>query len=259
MRFLLVLLLFFCTTVQAQYAVTSNKKISVENTAEAPALITITDLLYDNLQLENLGLSREIFYYAYKGYQYLLQHHKIKNYQYLTIVDFSQSCNNKRLYVIDINNNTVLYNTYVSHGKNSGVEYANSFSNHKDSYKSSIGFMLTAEVYIGQYGTALKLDGVEKGINDKVRERDIVLHASNLVNEKRIKANGRIARSLGCPAVPRKEHALIIKAIKEGSCFFVYHPNKTYALQSKIMNSVVDELINDNASTAIAQHYITNK
>jgi hypothetical protein len=207
------------------------------NTADAPAIITITDSLYDNMHLAEAGLERDIFFQAYKGYLYLIGGNKLNNTDVITIADYSQSCNNKRLYVIDVVNMQLLFQTYVSHGKNSGNEFATSFSNQKESNKSSIGFLITGEMYWGNYGTALRLDGAETGINDNVRNRDIVFHGSNYVNEKRIFERGSIARSLGCPAVPKNEIITIINAIRGGSCFFIYNADKSYAKKSKIINA----------------------
>lgn len=209
----------------------------IANTANAPALITITDSLYDTMHLADAGLERDIFYQAYKGFLYLLSKNKLHNSDVLTIADYSQSCNSKRLYVIDLVNLQVIYQTYVSHGKNSGGKFAQQFSNEKDSNKSSIGFLVTGEVYVGNYGTAMRLDGAEAGINDHVRQRDIVFHGSNFVNDKIIELKGKIGRSLGCPAVPKTEHLAIITSIKNGSCFFIYQQNKHYAKQSKIINA----------------------
>jgi len=212
----------------------------IANTADAPAIITITDSLYDNLHLEEMGLERDIFFQAYKGFLFLVGKNKLKNTDVLTIADYSQSCNSKRLYVIDLVSMQVLYQTYVSHGKNSGGEFASSFSNEKDSNKSSVGFLVTGEVYVGNYGVSMRLDGAEAGINDHVRERDIVFHGSNFVNDKIIEQKGKIGRSLGCPAVPKAVHLAIIETIKNGSCFFIYHQNETYAKRSKIINAKFD-------------------
>lgn len=241
MRFV-VLPIVFILLIHNIYAqsLQSSKNFTIalpKDAADAPALIIITDSLYDNMHLQDAGLERDIFYQAYKGYLYLASKNKLNNTDVLTIADYSQSSSNKRLYVIDITNMQLLFNTYVSHGKNSGNEFANSFSNEKDSNKSSIGFLITGEVYFGNYGTALRLDGVENGINDNVRSRDIVFHGSNYVNEQRIAERGTIARSLGCPAVPKSDHLAIINSIKEGSCFFIYHPTKVYAKKSKIINA----------------------
>ncbi len=210
------------------------------NTPDAPAIITITDSLYDNLHLEEAGLERDIFFQAYKGFLYLLGKNKLHNTDVLTIADYSQSCNNRRLYVIDLVGMQLLYQTYVSHGKNSGGEFASSFSNQKDSNKSSIGFLITGEVYNGNYGTALRLDGAEPNINDHVRDRDIVFHGSDFVNDKIIGQKGKIGRSLGCPAVPKAEHLAIIASIKNGSCFFIYNQSEIYAKRSKIINAKFD-------------------
>lgn len=256
MRFVFVLfVVILCLTSNAQ-SLQNHQKFTIalpKDFADAPALITITDSLYDYLQLEQLGLERSIFFQAYKGYLHLLINNKLNNANVLTIADYSQSCNNKRLYVIDIVNMQLLYNTYVSHGKNSGYEFANSFSNEQDSNKSSIGFLITGETYFGKYGTALRLDGIEKNINHNVRKRDIVLHGSNFVNEQRIALRGSIARSLGCPAIPKKEHIGIIQNIKDGSCFFIFHPSKTYAKKSKILNATInlESLYNQNYITAL--------
>ena len=228
-------------------------KIALPNdVADAPALITITDSLYDFMHLQDAGLERDIFYQAYKGYLYLATKNKLNNTDVLTIADYSQSSSSKRLYVIDITNMQLLFNTYVSHGKNSGNEFANSFSNEKDSNKSSVGFLITGEVYFGNYGTALRLDGAENGINDNVRNRDIVFHGSNYVNEQRIAERGTIARSLGCPAVPKSDHLAIINSIKEGSCFFIYHPTKTYAKKSKIINAKLFTPVTEESTKVIA-------
>ena len=243
MRSFVLLLTLLCAVAGANAQSLKSKKqfsaVLPRDAAEAPSIITITDSLYDNLHLEDLGLERDVFFQAYKGYLYLISKNKLRNTDVLTIADFSQSCNNKRLYVIDLVNVEVLYQTYVSHGKNSGDEYAESFSNEKDSNKSSCGFLVTGEEYVGGFGTALKLDGAENGINDNVRMRDIVFHGSDFVNEQRIKTAGRIARSLGCPAVPMKDCLPIIRQIKGASCFFIFSPDRDYAKQSKIINSKI--------------------
>jgi len=97
-------------------------------------------LLYDELNLEEKGLSKEAFEYAYKGYEYLLEKKKLDQPEYLTICDFSQSSKQKRFYVIDLANDSLIMNTYVAHGKKSGGEYATRFSNKPSSKQSSLGF-----------------------------------------------------------------------------------------------------------------------
>ena len=193
-------------------------------------------ILYQEIGLAEYGLSPEAFSYAYTGYQNLLEKNKISNTAYLTICDFSQSSVKKRLYIIDLENNQLLINTYVAHGRNSGLEYAKTFSNKPRSLQSSMGFFITRGTYKGKYGISLNLDGVEDGINNNALRRRIVLHGSNYVGEKYLQRSKIMGRSFGCPAVPIKESNEIINIIKDESCFFIYFPKKIYLEKSKILN-----------------------
>ncbi len=210
------------------------------SSAQSPALKRMSDSLYDIIGLNNYGLERDVFYSALKGYEILDKKGMIRKKNVLTICDYSQSSNNKRLYVINVKEGRLLFNTFVSHGKNSGGEFATSFSNLTQSNKSSLGFMLTAETYSGKAGYSMRFDGMEPGINDKVRARDIVLHGSNFVNARVVEERGRIGNSLGCPAVPNEKRKQIIDAIKGGSCFFINHPDSWYTRTSTILNARFD-------------------
>lgn len=120
--------------------------------------------------------------------------------------------------------------------KNSGGEFATTFSNKPESLQSSLGFYITSSTYIGKHGLSLRINGVDPGYNDKALERTIVIHGAAYVDPARAKAGVFMGRSWGCPAVPEKESASIINTIKEGSCLFIYHPGKNYLLGSKILN-----------------------
>lgn len=191
--------------------------------------------MYEEMELEDKGLSATAFEYAWKGYNHLIDKKKIRKKEILTICDFSQSSRNKRMYVIDVEENKVLINTYVAHGRNSGGEYAKSFSNLPESHKSSLGFYITQQTYFGGHGLALKINGVEKGINDKANARHIVIHGSDYIGDKFLRDNPFNGRSFGCPAVPEKETKEVINTIKNGSCFFIYHPSSTYIKKSTII------------------------
>ncbi|WP_295121411.1 murein L,D-transpeptidase catalytic domain family protein [uncultured Chitinophaga sp.] len=191
--------------------------------------------LYTQLALDSAGLSQEAFDYALAGYEQLLQAGKIKNEDILTIVDFSRPSSDKRLFVIDLQNGKLLYNTLVSHGRNSGKGQATAFSNAPNSFKSSLGFYVTGGTYKGEHGYSLRLNGEEKGINDNALSRGIVMHCADYVNEKLVQSQGYIGRSLGCPAIPTNVHKKIITAIKDGSCLFLYSSDKRYIAQSKII------------------------
>jgi len=207
---------------------------------ESPVVARWIDSVYSIIHLDSVGLKKDIFYFACKGYEYLLNENKLQNPSLLTICDYSQGSGSKRLYVIDLTEGKLLFNTYVSHGKKSGNEYATSFSNRVDSHKSSLGFMITGETYRGTKGYSMHLDGMEPGINDNVRLRDIVMHGSNYVNAKRADEGSAMGRSFGCPAVSYAEHKKIIDTIKDGSCFFVYAEDKLYASLSKILSAHFD-------------------
>jgi hypothetical protein len=208
----------------------------VAATADSSYAVSIAESVYCTINLEQYGLSQEAFTYAWKGYQQLLHKKKINRTSYLTVCDFSQSSSNKRLYIIDVENNKLITNTYVAHGKNSGGEYATKFSNTPESLQSSLGFYITQQTYTGEHGLSLRINGVDPGYNDKALERSIVIHGAAYVDAARAKAGVFMGRSYGCPAVPQNESAKIITTIKNGTCLFIYHPSKNYLLRSKILN-----------------------
>ena len=170
--------------------------------------------------------SFESFSIALEGFYKLKEKGSVTK-DILTLIDFSKSSNTKRLWVINLTTNEVLFNTLVAHGRNTGEEFANYFSNKAESYQSSLGFYATAEVYTGKHGLSLRLDGLQKGLNDKARERAVVVHGADYVSESFIKNHKRLGRSQGCPALPVEMNEKIINVIKEKSCLFIYHPSKS--------------------------------
>lgn len=193
--------------------------------------------LYDSMQLDIKGLSRETYEYAIKGFNHLLKNGQLAKSNIISIADFSMPSSKKRLFVIDLDKAVVVFNTYVAHGVNSGTAMAKEFSNTPESYKSSPGFYETQGTYMGGHGYSLRLEGLEKGINDNANKRDIVVHGAPYVNEDFIKARGYIGRSWGCPALPEQLYKPIINKIKDGTCLFIYSSNKAYLSSSKIINS----------------------
>lgn len=191
--------------------------------------------IFDSLKLERLGLSRQAFDYALKGFNYLLAKGKLANNYIISIADFSESSSKKRLFIIDLKNYKILFNTYVAHGQNSGKEFADNFSNAPESLQSSPGFYVTKETYNGSKGLSLRLEGEEQGINDNALSRGIVMHAAPYVNEGLAEGRGFIGRSWGCPAVAPELHQAIINKIKNGTCLFLYTPNKNYISGSRIL------------------------
>lgn len=160
----------------------------------------------------------------------------LKNKKIITIIDFSKPSVQERFFVIDLDNKQVLYKTLVAHGKNSGENDAESFSNDSKSLKSCLGFFLTAETYIGKHGYSLRLDGLEPGINDNARNRTIVIHGADYVSKVFANQHGRLGRSWGCPALPINFSKEIIDKISNGSCLFIFADNHEYLKVSKILN-----------------------
>lgn len=218
-----------------------NQTVNVSITAKPLFLSTgIANFLtskYDEWNLGNMDISREMFNYAVKGYEYLAEKNILHNTGIITIADLSKPSNQKRLYVIDIITGEVLFKTFVAHGKNSGQEYATHFSNNESSFETSLGFYVTTDTYIGKHGYSLHLNGCEKGFNNNAYKRAIVMHGADYVSESFIRQNGFLGRSHGCPAVPGELSKEIIDVIKNGSCLFVYAPSKKYLSQSDILNN----------------------
>ena len=185
---------------------------------------------------QKLHINTTAFTLAIKGYEKLKQMGQITNQRYLTIADMSMASSHPRLYVIDMDKQQVLLQTFVAHGKNSGLLFAEQFSNLVGSFKSSLGFYITGKPYQGKHGQSLVLKGVEMGINDKAEERAIVLHGAEYANQGFVKQQGYLGRSLGCPAVPNNQVKEIIQAIQGASCLFVYAPNKQYLQKSALVN-----------------------
>jgi len=173
---------------------------------------------------------------AVNGYHKLVLNKKIQKGKPLTIVDFSLPSTEKRMWIIDVESGIILHNSVVSHGRNSGNLMAETFSNIDSSYMSSLGFYVTGETYIGKHGYSLRLDGVEKGFNDKARDRAIVIHGAEYANEEFITATGRLGRSLGCPALPVETSKIIIDLIKDKTCLFIFGKDDDYISKSALIN-----------------------
>lgn len=213
-------------------------KDTVANLAISDLIPTIPSAVsvYDSLRLNLEGLNRKAFELAQEGFEKLKKQGAVVNDNIISIVDFSLPSTEKRLYVVDLKNYRVLYKTYVAHGRNSGTLMANSFSNSPSSYKSSLGFYKTLGTYNGKHGYSLRLEGLEKGINDNAYERAIVMHGADYVSPSYIPKLGFIGRSQGCPAVSTREATPIINTIKNGSCLFIYSPSDSYQQRSSVLS-----------------------
>lgn len=154
----------------------------------------------------------------------------------LTVIDYSRPSTQPRMWVFDVHTHALLFHELVSHGRGSGKTMATSFSNAASSNMTSLGLFRTAEPYVGHNGYSLRLDGLEKGMNDHARDRAIVIHGAPYVNAATAKANGYLGRSLGCPAVrPQIAHQLI-DTVKGGGLLFAYYPDQVWLRSSQYLN-----------------------
>lgn len=192
--------------------------------------------LYDSIGLAAYELPYEAFRLAMVGYYDFKSAGSLGNQQLLTIIDFTQPSTQKRFYTVDLTNYKVVFNTYVSHGKNTGENYAKSFSNRVHSNQSSLGFYITGETYVGSKGYSLRLDGMDPGYNDNIRNRAVVMHDAEYVSEKWIQQYGRLGRSQGCPALPKEISRKVIDTIKEKTLVFAYADDKQYLSSSTHLN-----------------------
>ncbi|ARM31990.1 murein L,D-transpeptidase catalytic domain family protein [Prosthecochloris sp. HL-130-GSB] len=173
---------------------------------------------------------------ALEGYSQLQQKGVLGNNGVLTIIDYNKPSVEERLFVIDVHNGRLLASSLVAHGRNSGGNLAERFSNVPGSYKSSPGFFVTGSTYQGKHGYSLRLKGLEQGINSNAEKRHIVIHGADYVSREFILRHGRLGRSLGCPALPPDTSSRLIDLIKEGSCVFIYNGDESYVNNSRVLN-----------------------
>ena len=207
-----------------------------------------TNLKTENSQLissiyENLEGAKkpdfELFEKAYLGYIDL----KLSGYlnsekEILSLIDFRIPSSKERLWVIDLKNKVILHHTLVAHGEASGKEYALEFSNKINSHKSSLGFYITEETYMGKNGLSLRLRGLERGFNSNARERYVVIHGADYATKEYLQENGVLGNSEGCPAIPMGQHRNIIELTKEGTCLFIFFPDNEYLEKSNFIMDV---------------------
>ncbi|POF42230.1 hypothetical protein B0D71_12360 [Pseudomonas laurylsulfativorans] len=156
--------------------------------------------------------------------------------QRLAVIDYSLPSTEQRLWVFDLKQRKLLFHELVAHGRNSGENMATLFSNQNESHATSLGLFRTQESYRGQNGYSLRMEGLEPGFNDNAYDRAIVIHGAPYVSPVLARANGRIGRSLGCPAVrPAIAHRLI-DSMKDGQLLFSYYPDQRWLKSSSYIN-----------------------
>ena len=185
------------------------------------------DSLYGGAGLEG-SLDYAVFELALIGYYNMLADSLIERESIITIIDYTVPSTEERLFVVDLVAGELLYASLVSHGLNTGENYAEDFSNTPGSLQTSLGFYITGIDYYGEHGGALKLSGVDTLYNDNAMKRCIVMHGAWYCSEEFIEEHGRLGRSWGCPVLPLEVSAEIIDAVKDGTCMFVYSDDDEY-------------------------------
>lgn len=176
-------------------------------------------------------LNRNVLKLAVTAYQKALAKGAVKN-PILTVIDYSLPSNKQRMWVFDIQKHRLLYNTYVAHGTNSGMDTPHYFSNKSSSKATSLGTYVTRDTYVGSNGYSLNLHGLEKGFNDNAYNRRVVIHGAWYVEPDFIKKSGRAGRSWGCPSIAKTLAKPVINTIKGGSIVFAYYPDNYYLSHS---------------------------
>lgn len=191
--------------------------------------------VYQTANLQQTGMDIMVLQKAMTGYFNLKIANKLsQNSNVITVVDFNKSSREKRMWIIDVVNKTLLLNTWVAHGQGSGNDMATDFSNNNESHQSSLGFYLTDDVYFGKHGRSLRLEGLDAGINNAAKARGIVIHAADYVCQNTINQIGRLGRSFGCPAVSPEVSDMVINTIKGRSMLFITGKSSTYT--SKLLD-----------------------
>ncbi len=187
---------------------------SVTATSEAP---DPADWLYAELQLEGV-LSRDAFDAAYE---------RVTRAGALTgrlaIADMSKPSTAERLVVLDLDARTIVTRTWVAHGQGSGGLMAERFSNRHDSHQTSLGlYRVGQRITSRKHGAALLLEGLDRGVNDQARAREVIIHGADYVSAEFVAQHGRLGRSWGCPAVPREQMAIMIASLADGGLLYIH-------------------------------------
>jgi hypothetical protein len=230
-----LLFLFFPFTTKGSF---SKESALIKDSYNVSILNDYVNEIYKSINFNNNKPSLEIFEKGIIGYLNFKKNGKLSDNNILTLIDFSLPSNEKRLWIIDLKNKVVLYNTLVAHGKNSGNIMAENFSNVANSYQSSLGFYITGEKYLGKHGLSMRLQGSDLGFNDNALKRAIVLHGADYVSEDFIIKNGRLGRSLGCPAIPMELTQEVVELTSNGTLLFIYKSNQDYEKSSSYLNQI---------------------
>ncbi|KYH07587.1 murein L,D-transpeptidase catalytic domain-containing protein [Chryseobacterium cucumeris] len=129
------------------------------------------------------------------------------NQELAVFINFKIPSGKYRYFIYNLKNNTILQQAVVSHGSGSVIPKSDAlkFSNVEGSYQSSLGKYVIGESYIGKFGKAYRLAGLD-ATNSNAMQRAIVLHSYGCIPDTESQTPACL--SLGCPM-------LSVNALKE--------------------------------------------
>jgi hypothetical protein len=206
--------------------------------------------VYNEADLKKKGLSYDVYQKAVVGFQNFRNKGLVTPAKsILTVIDFTKSSREKRMWIIDLDAKKVLFNTLVAHGRNTGDDKAVKFSNQPNSYMSSLGFYLTDATYFGKHGLSLRLSGMDNGYNSNARERAIVMHGADYATDAFVKQYGRLGRSLGCPALPQEISKEVIMTVKDKTLLYIHGNDASYTSDFLNPTLAVEAFAQETAGT----------
>lgn len=191
--------------------------------------------LFNALSQAAPGLSAQVLQHALGAMQCAVNNGSAPA-QRLAVIDYSLPSTARRLWLFDLTQRRLVLSDWVAHGRHSGENFATAFSNTEGSFQSSLGLFRTAESYSGKHGYSLRMDGLEPGVNDRARERAIVIHGASYVRPAFAQGQGRIGRSLGCPAVRPEVARMVVDKLKGGQFMFAWYPDQQWLRSSAYLN-----------------------
>ena len=181
------------------------------------------------------GLNPRVFDLALRAASCAAKSGTVEDFSTLTVIDYSRPSTEKRLWVFDLRARVLRYEELVAHGSGSGENLPTSFSNEPDTHQSSLGLFRTEAAYFGKNGYSLRLHGLDEGFNDKAYERAIVMHGAPYVSDDVARAQGRLGRSWGCPALRLGIVREVIDTVKGSGLIFAYYPDQRWLESSKYL------------------------
>jgi hypothetical protein len=205
----------------------------VPNAIDASTSVSFARADFDSTGIGDI--ETDVFEMALNAASCAVQSGAVKAPETLTVIDYSKPSSERRLWVFDLKAKELVYEELVAHGQGSGANMATQFSNEDESHQTSLGLFVTRDTYVGKNGYSLRLDGLDRGVNDRARDRAIVMHGAPYVSEQFVKANGRLGRSWGCPAIGAGVAKQMIDRVKGGGLVFAYYPDATLLKTSKYL------------------------